>query len=287
MIGITKKFFMTPFIKLLRPRHWLKNLFVFVPIFFAREIFELTRLEKAGWTFFVFCLVASAVYIINDIVDRKADALHPQKKHRPLASGKIKVKWAAFLSLILFVLAGFIVYRFVPAIVYVIIIYVVLNLVYSLYLKNQAIFDVLLISGLYLVRVIGGGIASSTPISSWLILCTLFLTLFLILGKRKAEMIHTQKRKVLGAYNPLVLDHLLTVSVGLTLISYSLYCVLGVDSPYAVFSIFFVLLAMFRYLHLTYSAEGETETPEKVVMNDQVILGSIIGWIIFMFIIFY
>lgn len=278
---------MPPFIKLLRPRHWLKNLFVFVPVFFAKEIFELTRLEKAGWTFFVFCLVASAVYIINDIVDRKEDALHPQKKHRPLAAGKIKVFWAALMSLVLMVGAGIVIYKFVPAVVYVVLIYGVLNLIYSFYLKNQAIFDVLLISALYLTRVVGGGIASSTPISSWLILCTLFLTLFLILGKRKAEMIHAKKRKVLGAYNPIVVDHLLTISVGLTLISYSLYCVLGVNSPYAVFSIFFVLLAMFRYLHLVYSADGETETPEKVVLKDQIILGSIISWAIFMFVIFY
>ena len=279
--------FMLSHLKLLRPHHWLKNFFVFVPIFFAREIFDLEKLEVTIFAFVVFCLSASAVYIVNDLVDREQDASHPTKKNRPLASGQVKSGMAIFMAMILLLMAFFIVWQFVPNIIFAVLIYLALNLAYSFYLKHLAIFDVLLISGLSLVRVIGGGLASNTPISSWLILCTLFVTLFLILGKRKAELIHKKQRKVLGSYNPVVIDHLLTITVGLTLISYSLYSVLGVQSPYAVFSIFFVLLALFRYLHLTFSDDGKAENPEKILIRDQVIVGSVIGWVIFMFIIFY
>ncbi|MBT5015944.1 decaprenyl-phosphate phosphoribosyltransferase [Candidatus Peregrinibacteria bacterium] len=278
---------MLSYLKLLRPHHWIKNFFIFVPIFFAKEIFVWEKLENTLLAFVVFCLAASAVYVVNDIVDRDQDAKHPVKKKRPIASGKVSIGTAILMVISLLIMAAIIVWQWIPAISYVVLIYLGLNLVYSFYLKHQAIFDVLLISALYLVRIIGGGFATNTPISSWLILCTLFVTLFMILGKRKAELMHKKKRKVLSAYNPIVLDHLLTITVALTLISYSLYSVLAINSSYAVFSIFFVLLAMFRYLHLTYSEKGEAENPEKIILKDQVILGSILSWGIFMFIIFY
>ena len=277
---------MLSYLKLLRPHHWIKNFFIFVPIFFAKEIFVWEKLENTLLAFVVFCLAASAVYVVNDIVDRDQDAKHPVKKKRPIASGKVSIGTAILMVISLLIMAAIIVWQWIPAISYVVLIYLGLNLVYSFYLKHQAIFDVLLISALYLVRIIGGGFATNTPISSWLILCTLFVTLFMILGKRKAELMHKKKRKVLSAYNPIVLDHLLTITVALTLISYSLYSVLAINSSYAVFSIFFVLLAMFRYLHLTYSEKGEAENPEKIILKDQVILGSILSWGIFMFIIF-
>ena len=276
-----------PFLRLLRPHHWIKNFFVFIPIFFAKEIFSWDKLESTFLAFVVFCLLASSVYVINDIVDREQDALHPKKKTRPIASGQVKVPAAIVLAFVLIIGAAVFIWQLIPAVIYAAVIYLGMNLAYSFALKHYAIFDVLLISALYLVRVMAGGIASQTPVSSWLVLCTLFVTLFLILGKRKAEMTHKKQRRVLGSYNPDVVDHLLTISVSLTLISYSLYSVLGVESPYAVFSIFFVLLALFRYLHLTYSDDASTENPEKILLKDQVVLGSIIGWVIFMFIIFY
>jgi decaprenyl-phosphate phosphoribosyltransferase len=276
-----------PFLRLLRPHHWIKNFFVFIPIFFAKEIFIWEKLESTFLAFVVFCLLASSVYVINDIVDREQDALHPKKKTRPIASGQVKVPAAIVLAFVLIIGAAVFIWQLIPAVIYAAVIYLGMNLAYSFALKHYAIFDVLLISALYLVRVMAGGIASQTPVSSWLVLCTLFVTLFLILGKRKAEMTHKKQRRVLGSYNPDVVDHLLTISVSLTLISYSLYSVLGVESPYAVFSIFFVLLALFRYLHLTYSDDASTENPEKILLKDQVVLGSIIGWVIFMFIIFY
>ena len=274
------------YLKLLRPKHWLKNLFVFAPLFFSGRFSNEGGLITTSFVFVVFSLVASTVYIINDILDQEQDRLHPHKKHRPIASGKVTIWEAIIMSMILAGMAIGIIYKWVPEIAWVMALYFGLNVLYSIWLKNIEIMDILLIAGFYLLRLIAGGIATHTFISSWLILCTLFLSLFLILAKRKAEYHHEKRRKVLDAYNPILIDHLLTISAGLTLISYSLYTILGVESQWAVYSIFFVLMGMFRYLMITYIS-NEAEYPEKIVFSDKIILASMIGWIAFMIFIFY
>ena len=274
------------YLKLLRPKHWLKNLFVFAPPFFAGRLTDAPALITASYVFVAFSLVAGTVYILNDIMDRGQDRLHPYKKHRPIASGKVKVWEAAIMAVMVGSAAMGVIYMKVPEVIGVMALYFGLNVLYSVWLKHIPVVDLLLIAGFYLLRIIAGGMATHILISSWLILCTLFLSLFIILAKRKAEYSHEKHRKVLDAYNPVFIDHLLTISVGLTLICYGLYTVLGVESSLAVYSIFFVLLGMFRYLMITYVSH-EAEYPERIIFSDKIILASMMGWVLFMYFIFY
>ncbi|MDP2696268.1 MAG: UbiA prenyltransferase family protein [bacterium] len=274
------------FITLLRPLHWVKNLLVFVPIFFAREIFMADRMMAAFYAFLAFSLTASAVYIINDIVDRQHDAQHPIKRLRPIASGAVSITQAVMLLVILLAGGAILVYFLSPQLAVIIGAYLLLNLLYSFYLKHWPIFDIVLISSLYLLRVVGGGVASQTHISTWLILCTVFISLFLIVGKRRVEFSQLHRRKVLGLYSGELLDHLFGIAAGLTIISYGLYTILGVNSELAVYSIFLVLIGIFRYLLITYRS-AVAEYPERVLWSDKIISGSVLAWLIFMYFIFY
>lgn len=272
--------------RLMRPTHWLKNGFVWVPLFFAGKLLEVESIIPVLLAFVVFSLVASSVYIINDIADRKQDAKHPKKKHRPIASKQISMKQAIILLVTLLAASGALLYFHVSSLVPVIGIYLALNLLYSFWLKHVPILDIVLVSSFYLLRVVGGGVVIETPISHWLMLCTLFVTLFLITGKRRAEFGQAHQRKVLDHYSADLIDHLLTVAVTLTLITYSLYTVLGVESPLAIYSIFFVLIGIFRYLFIIYQSK-RSEYPEKIIVSDKIIIAAILGWIVFMYLISY
>lgn len=278
---------MLPYLYLLRPYSWIKNFFVFVPIFFAHELFSVIKLIPVLYTFLIFCLTASSVYIINDIADRERDKNHSSKKHRPLPSGKVSLREAGIMLILLIITSAFLIYYLVPEIAPLIFTYFVLNLFYSLYLKHIAIVDILLVSSFYLLRIEAGGQAAQVPISAWLILCTIFLALFLIVGKRKAEIVSLDsKREVLSVYTHNFLEALLIISVTSSIISYSLYTVLVLNSPHAVYSIFFVLLGVFRYMFLTYTT-NQGEYPEKAIWDDKIVLLSILGWVVFMYYIFY
>lgn len=272
---------------LLRPFHWVKNLLIFVPIFFAKEFFITDKFLHSLYAFFAFSLVASGMYIFNDIIDKEEDKLHPKKKTRPIAGEKVSIKISLLIMAALLVVSALIVSFLVPQITFVIWGYVLLNLIYSFYLKKIVIFDILAVSGFYLLRILAGGAAIQTPISRWLVLCLIFVSLLIIIGKRRAEFNQVQKRKVLNDYNLSLFDSLFNISAGLTLVSYGLYSVLGTPSSFAVYSIFFVLLGIFRYLYIIYSSKEGAEFPEKIIFSDKIILGSIVGWLIFMFFIFY
>ena len=271
-------------ILLIRLNHWIKNILVFTPLFFAQEIFTYKFID-ALYSFLVFCFAASSVYIINDIFDIEYDKKHPTKKDRPLASGKISIHKALFVLSFLLILSGVILYFFIPQLVFVIFSYLVLNILYSAYLKHIIIIDILLISFLYLIRIIAGGVATYIYISDWLILCTIFISLFIIVGKRKSELSHINKRKVLNFYSVEILNVFLAITASLSILSYSLYTVLVVRSI-AVYSIFFVLMGIFRYIFLIYSSRS-SEYPEKVIFSDRIIFWNIILWTLFMYFIFY
>ena len=278
---------LSEYFHLLRPASWVKNFFVFAPLFFARELFSITKLTTTLSAFLIFCLTASSVYIINDIVDRKEDKRHSLKRYRPLASGKISLKEAVFILLLLMVSAASLTYSFAQQIAVVVTIYFLLNVLYSFYVRRIPVLDILLISSFYLLRIEAGGRAAQVPISAWLILCTIFLALFLIIGKRKAEIMRLDvKREVLNVYTQKFLEALFIISAGLSIISYSLYTLLVLNSRIAVYSIFFVLLGMFRYILLSYNTD-QGECPEKTIWGDNVLVLSALGWTIFMCKLFY
>lgn len=274
------------YFKTLRPDHWIKNLIIFAPIFFAKEIFIMEKLESVFFTFLSFCLTASCIYILNDISDKDLDSRHSKKSARPIAAGKVGVKSALSIAVLLLLGASLLIYFYVPQTVYIIAAYFILSLLYSLFFKHIVILDILVISFLYLLRVLAGGIASATVISNWLILCTIFVSLFLITGKRKAEFKEDNRRKVLDLYNENLLEHLLTVSVVLSIMSYSLYTILGTTKEYTIYSVFIILFGIFRYLFLIYFG-NKAENPEKLLFTDKYILLSMLSWSIYMFINFY
>jgi 4-hydroxybenzoate polyprenyltransferase len=277
---------MLDYLKLLRPLQWIKNIFIFVPLVFARELFVSEKLVTTLTAFVVFCFVASSMYIINDLLDKEQDALHPTKRFRPLAAGTVSIFRASTLVLILLSSSALVVYYYIPQIAIILGIYIILNILYSGYLKNIVVVDIVIVSVFYLCRILVGGFATDTYISRWLVLCTIFLTLFIIVGKRRSEQIHHHQRKVLQFYTPQLLDLFLAITTALTLVAYGIYSVLGVTSEHAVYSMLFVLVGVFRYLYLIYSS-SQAEYPEKIAVTDKVIIMSVVGWGIGMYYIFY
>jgi len=277
---------MSQFFKLIRPYSWIKNFFIFVPLFFAKDFFDHGKLSSVILAFIVFCVSASCVYIFNDILDKEQDSKHSKKKHRPLASGAISVKAASILLGCLVIIDGCLLYFFIPQIAWIISLYMILNIAYSTHLKHIAILDILLVSSFYFLRVLVGGVAAGVVISHWLVLCIIFISLFLIVGKRLAEYNQENRRAVLEIYTPEFLNILLGISATLTIISYSLYGVLVVNSNLAILSIFFVLLGIMRYIFLVLTTQ-KTEYPEQAILTDGIILMSSILWICTIYSIFY
>ena len=278
------------FFKLIRPKQWIKNFFVFAPLVFARELFEVQPLVLALKAFAGFCLTASAVYVFNDITDVTADRVHPEKKHRPIASGKISVRQAVVLEVLLLACVAILAVGMDTRYTTILVIYLILNVGYSIRLKETVLLDVFIISAGFMLRVLGGAFAIDVAVSNWIVLCTLFISLFLGFAKRRAElMVHldlgvTSERKVLLLYSPHFIDQMLTVTTAGAVISYALYTVaprtveiFGTDKM--IYTTVFVLYGMFRYLYLVHSAQT-TENPTNAVTSDVTIMVTVLLWVL-------
>ncbi len=266
------------YFQLLRVHQWIKNLFVFVPLLFSMHLFEANYFLSSLKAFFVFCLASSYIYIINDIIDLDADAVHPKKKFRPLPSGKIAKHNAWIVSiLILLILVGLTFFTNLNFI-YLLIGFILLNIFYSFYFKHIVILDVYSIAAGFSIRVLGGAAIISVPISSWLILTTMFISLFLGVMKRHSELEQISEnqlgstRKVLAEYSLTFTNQIATVAAAGVIICYALYTV----SPRTV-SIFgsenliyttpFVVFGIFRFMFLEYlNQKGENTT--QVMLTD-------------------
>lgn len=272
------------YIQLLRPRHWIKNLFVFAALLFSRNIDKLPSLAGAAWAFLCFCLTASAVYIFNDLIDIEKDRKHPRKCRRPLASGSISrgeamLLLAAMLPAVILLpfLSGF-------SFALVILTYLLNNLLYTVYLKNIVILDVMSIAAGFILRVAGGAIAIDVQISPWLILCTFLLALFLGFSKRRNELQVLEQdaldhRLILGQYSLEFIDNMLSIVTASILISYSMYTFFASDEKYSMVTILFVLYGIFRYQYIIYNKK-QGESPEEIVLYDKPMLINIILWIL-------
>lgn len=275
-----------PFIWLARPWHWVKNLLVFAPIFFAGKILSAASLGDTCLAFGIFSLAASTVYILNDIFDREADALHPKKSKRPLAANEISLFGALVFAVALAGIACFLVTK-IPAVAPPILLYVALNIVYSRWLKHVATIDVVTVASFYILRVLVGGSAAHVPLSPWIMLCTFFGALFVVVGKRRAELGQKARRAVLERYSSQALDLMLAISVGLAIISYGIWSIIGHSSSYLVYSTVFVVIALFRVLNLIYLSPERAESPDVLVFTDAWILGSLLSWAVFVSFLFY
>lgn len=281
-----RTFFHSPYIRILRPLHWVKNLIIFAPLFFARYMFDMTKIEAVALAFVTFSCAASIVYIVNDMCDEEKDRAHPKKKERPIASGAISRRVAILLASMLACLTLFIALWYVPAVLPVLGAYVALNLLYSFWLKQVIIADVLCVAMFYILRILAGGAAAGVVVSGWIVLCALFLALLITLGKRRAEFLLANRRAVLEQYSLAFLDQLILISASLTIVSYALYSVLVQKSALAVYSVLFVLLGLFRFLYVVQSSD-KAEFPERLMFSDKYLLWSIVLWGAFMLVIFY
>jgi 4-hydroxybenzoate polyprenyltransferase len=283
-------------IRSLRPGQWTKNLIVFAGLIFGQHLFDLRSLARAAAAFAVFCALSGVVYLVNDVLDREADRLHPLKRHRAIASGVVPPALATTfatalagaslaaaygLSLVFFALAAA---------------YVVLLGLYSLTLKHIVIMDVLTIAIGFVLRAAAGAVAVSVPISHWLYACTILLALFLALAKRRHELVllsegATSHRRILSEYSPYLLDQMIGVVTASTVVAYVFYTfspetiekfgtgLLGLTIP-------FPLYGIFRYLYLVHQKEGGG-SPAEMLITDRPLMVCVALWAVAVVVIIY
>jgi len=278
------------YLGLLRPQQWVKNVVVLAGPAAGMKLVEVSALPAVGLTFLSFCLAASAAYAFNDCIDRDADAQHPTKRSRPVASGRISIAGAIGVGSILTMAAIAIPIVWLPKeVVLVILAYVVLTGLYTIALKRRVILDVIVVATGFIFRALAGALAVGVPTSSWMIACVFTLCLFLGFGKRRSEiaMIGSDTdiaahRRTLLRYTPDLLNHLLTVSAGIAVITFLLYTLdkQGHPSPFHKEHLFYtlplVVYGVFRFAMLT--ELGIYTGPTEVVLKDRAMLWTIILW---------
>lgn len=279
------------FILLLRPRQWIKNLFIFAALLFSRNIDKPPYILSAFYAFLCFCVTSSTVYIFNDICDIEKDRRHPEKRKRPLAAGIINRREALALMFILLPAAAVFSFILNSSFGFIVVIYLLNNLLYTLYLKNLVILDVMSIALGFILRVSGGAVVIGVEISTWLLLCTFLLALFLGFSKRRNELLILQEdardhRMILEHYSLEFIDNMLSIVTASTVISYSLYTFYASDSKYSMVTILFVLYGIFRYQYIVYK-KRMGESPEEIVLTDKPLLIDILLWILTSIVILY
>jgi 4-hydroxybenzoate polyprenyltransferase len=269
-------------IKLLRPKQWVKNSFVLAAIIFSGKFLDTNILAKNIAVMFMFCLTSSCVYILNDIIDVEKDRCHPKKKFRPIASGDVSITQAVILGIILLLIVVLGTYKINPLALIIIVVYLVLNVLYSFKLKHIIIIDVMVITLGFVLRIECGSVVASVSLSPWLILCTILLSLFLALNKRKSEIIEldtkgASHRKILEDYSVDLIDRMLNLVTPSILISYCLYTFNSVQSRNMMLTIPFIIYGIFRYEYLM-TKNNAGGKPEDVFFKDKPFLINIILW---------
>lgn len=278
MIQARKKSVLLALIYLMRPKQWVKNIFVLAPLLFTGSFLNPSSLSKAAIAFLLFCVASSATYIINDIHDIEHDRKHPKKSlTRPLASGQLKILHAIFLLTILYFVL-FLGYFQEPKVIFVILAYLLLNLAYTFVLKHQPVIDIFCIALGFVLRVFAGAMALDVPISSWMFVTTLCLALYLAAIKRRQELLKsgTEGRKVLAHYSVALVDRYAQMSAIGALLFYSLFVM--TERPEMVVTIPFVLYGLFRYWYIVETLDGG-ESPTDALLNDWQLLLTVIVWI--------
>ncbi len=276
-------------IKLVRPAQWLKNGILLAPLIFAGELTDTTKLGTALAATALFCLLSSAVYVFNDLVDREKDKHHPLKKGRPIASGRISTGSATVLILILFIIGLAWAWTINRHFFTISAAFVLLNLLYTVWLKHVVIVDAMTVAISFVIRAYAGAYAIAVPASKWLLINTLLLALFLAFGKRRHELVFleetaTAHRKALSSYSPYLLDQLIGVVTPAVVVMYMLYSFstevsqkLGTENLFL--TIPFVVYGIFRYLYLIHKEE-KGGSPTRVLISDLPILLTVVLWLL-------
>lgn len=273
----------------LRPKHWIKNFFIFLPLIFGKKMFVFPQNLNSVIAFVIFCMASSAVYLINDIIDIEADKAHPVKRLRPIASGSVNIRQGIFIASILGILSIACSFMLNFHFGYVIIIYLAVNLIYSKALKNLVIIDVFCIGFFFLLRLISGSIVAGVILSHWIMIMTVLLSLFLGFNKRRQELVFFGRetenhRHLFTKYNLCFIDQMTTIITSSIVAIYILYTV---DARTAnefgtrnlMYSIPFVCYGLFRYLYLIRKISSDGD-PTYVLLSDKMMQLSIVSWII-------
>lgn len=278
---------MPPLLQAMRPAQWSKNLFVLAPLVFARGLMDPEMVVRAGVALAVFCCAASAVYLINDIRDREADRQHPLKRQRPLAAGTLQVGTAALAASVLAAVALGGALWLGGKFTLLLVVYLGCNVGYTLGLKQVVILDVMIVAVGFVVRVLCGGVAVGVALSRWLVLCTIFVALFLVLSKRRHELVllaadASRQRLVLEHYSDRFLDQMINVVTASTVVCYALYAVAPeteekYNTDYLVYTVPLVLFGIFRYLYLTYRSDS-LRNPTEAMLRDPPFLINLALW---------
>jgi decaprenyl-phosphate phosphoribosyltransferase len=278
------------YVTLLRPDQYVKNIFIFLPLFFAQGILNFPLLLKTLLAFLVFSLIASSIYVFNDYHDIEYDKKHPLKKDRPLASGKVSRREAKFLMVILLCVGlaavVFLLNRYVLSLC---VIYLALNVTYTLKLKHIAIVDVFVIAINFVIRIFIGSFTAGIPLSMWIIIMTFLLALFIALAKRRDDLLiyltsENKTRKVLDGYTVAYLDSSMIIIASITIVAYIMYTVshevivkFHTDKLYL--TAIWVILGIMRYLQITF-VEGWSGSPTDILLKDRFIQATVCAWVL-------
>lgn len=279
------------YIRLGRPEQWIKNVLIFLPLFFHQQLGMLDGLRACVIAFAGFSLVASSVYCFNDLYDVEADRLHPVKSKRPLASGMIGKSGAMVMMGILF-LAGMLIVSMglrMWNVVFLFLFYFMLNVSYTLWLKHFSIIDACIIAIGFVIRVVVGGVACNIPLSHWIIIMTFLLALFLAFAKRRDDVVYykttgVKLRHNLLGYNVDFLNAALSILATITIVAYVMYAVSPevvrrIGSEYLYLTSFFVIVGILRYLQLTF-VELKSGDPTTIFLHDRFMQCCILGWVL-------
>ena len=286
---------MRKFILLMRPHQWLKNFFIFLPLFFDRHLFERDYLTPAILMFFAFSFAASGIYCFNDIYDVESDRLHPRKCKRPIASGTISKELGYMIMMLCFaisfvtiVLGNHEIGRGIFKLIGIIVFYIIMNIAYCLKLKQIAVVDVFIIAVGFVLRILAGGFATGIFLSHWIVLMTFLLALFLAFAKRRDDVVMYEEsgvmmRKNVNRYNLTFMNQAIAIVASITMVCYIMYTVSPevierFHSSYIYVTSVFVLAGIIRYLQITI-VDVKSGSPTKVLMSDRFIQICLVGWV--------
>jgi len=286
---------MADYLRLMRVEQWVKNLLIFTPTIFAFQLFDICSLFSSVIAFLSFSLTASSIYIFNDIRDAEMDRLHPRKRHRPFASGSINSSKAYRLSILLLIPGISLAALLGIGNISIVLLYILLNIAYTLKLKHMALIDIFCIALGFVLRIYMGGYAASLELSPWILIMTFLLAIFMALAKRRDDMIFflngRKVRRSIERYNLKLIDCSMVMSAVLVSAAYLMYCMSSeviseMGSVYVYLTFPFVLLGLMRYLQITFVLE-DSGSPTEIILKDRLIQGALMGWLLtFLFLIY-
>ena len=281
--------------KTMRPKQWAKNVFLLAAIVFDRKLTNVDAMLHIFLGVITFSLVASVVYIINDITDVEADRQHPTKRERPIAAGKLSIPAAWTFAAILLLISFPVAYWLSPTFAFITLLYLIFNLTYSKWIKHVVLLDIIVLASFYVIRVAAGvALINVERFSPWIYIFTTFLALLMGTGKRRAELSEiadgpNSQRRVLDGYTLSFLDQLITLASGMTIITYSLYTFSAPNLPEnhaMMLTIAFLMYGIFRYQYML-QVKGTGSAPEELVLSDRPLQIAVVLWGLAVLVVFY